>query len=83
VRTTVAIDDNLLAAARERARERGTTLGRVLEDALRRDLAAQDRPKGPPIPVFKGTGVQPGVDLSSNRAMYEALDEGVSLENLR
>jgi len=39
MRTTLSVDDNLLAAAKRRARERGQTLGRVIEDALRRELA--------------------------------------------
>ncbi len=31
----------------------------------------------------KGRGVQPGVDLSSNRGLLEALDEGQPLERIR
>ena len=85
MRTTVNIDDERLTAARDRARERGTTLGQLLEDALRRSVAAEATTKvGPPIPVFRGgTGLRPGVDLSSNRAIYELLDEGVELDKLR
>jgi hypothetical protein len=85
MRTTVNIDDELLNAARDRARERGSTLGQLLEDALRRSVAAEATTKvAPPIPVFRGgTGLRPGVDLSSNRAIYELLDEGVELDKLR
>jgi hypothetical protein len=36
------------------------------------------------IPVFRGgTGPRPGIDLTSNRALYEVLDEGVPLERRR
>jgi uncharacterized protein YggE len=85
MRTTVAIDDELLASARRRARQRALTLGQLIESALRRELAA-DRTSSdrPPIPVFRtGTGPRPGLDLSSNRALAEALDEGVELDGLR
>jgi len=85
MRTTVAIEDALLKLAKRRARDRGVTLGQYLEEAIRRDLARveDDRPR-PTVPVFKGgTGVRPGVDLESNRALYEFLDEGLPFEKLR
>lgn len=85
MRTTVSIDDHLLAQARERAHGRRQTLGQLVEDALRRELGARpaDAPR-PPLPVMTGgTGPRPGVDLTSNRALHEALDEGESLERLR
>ena len=40
MRTTVSISDELLVAAKRRARLRGQSLGSVIEDALRRELAA-------------------------------------------
>lgn len=84
MRTTVAIDDHLLAAAKQRAQQRGLTLGQVLEDALRREMAAEPEETPPPIPVYRGEGgCRPGVDLTSNRAIWEFLDEGVPLHKLR
>ncbi len=85
MRTTLNIDDELLNAAKRRARERGMTLGSVVEAALQRDLATDVESSGrPPVPVFKGgTGPRPGLDLTSNRAMQEYLDEGLDLEQLR
>lgn len=85
MRTTVSIAEELLAAAKRRARERGQTLGQVLEDALRRELASPDR-EGvrPAVPVFhEGTGPRPGLDLTSNRALHEALDDDVDLDARR
>lgn len=85
MRTTVTISDELLAAARRRARESGRSLGAVIDAALRRDLAAP--PPGierPEVPVFRdGTGPRPGVDLTSNQALHEALDEGLPLDARR
>lgn len=78
MRTTVSIDDEVLAAAKRRARERDQTLGEVVETALRRELlGAVGAEDGPPIPVFAGRGgPRPGVDLNSTRALQELLDEG-------
>lgn len=75
MRTTVSINDELLFAAKDRARERGVSLGEVLDDALRRELAERPHAPAPPIPVFDGgTGMRPGIDPASNRSMLEALD---------
>jgi hypothetical protein len=85
MRTTVTIADELLEAAKQRARARGQTLGGLVEDALRRELALTDEPPAAvEIPVFRGgTGPRPGVDLTSNRALYELLDEGLELDTRR
>lgn len=84
MRTTLSIDDHLLEQAKLRARSRGVSLGTVVEDALRRDLSrGGDGPQRPTIPTFVGTGVQPGVDLTSNRALRELLDEDVTFDQLR
>ncbi len=77
MRTTVSIDDRLLAEARRRARQDGLTLGELVEAALRREMA---RPAGSverlPVPVYHGWGgPHPGVDLTSNRALAELLDD--------
>jgi hypothetical protein len=77
MRTTVAVDDHLLAAAKRRAREHDQTLGQVIEDALRRQLAEPSPGEPVSVPVFRrGDGPLPGVDLRSNRAIREALDRG-------
>lgn len=84
MRTTVAIDDHLLVAAKRRARERGQTLGQVLEDALRRDLASSDAGEPVSVPIFRGgSGPRPGVDLLSNRALHATLDSDLELDRLR
>lgn len=84
MRTTVAIDDHLLARAKDRARERGTTLGRVIEDALRIELNGSRPPReAPPIPVFHGDGTGPGIHIVSTREFLELLDEGLPRDQLR
>jgi hypothetical protein len=75
MRTTVTINDDLLAAAKAAARRRGHSLGQLLEDALRRELAGPSAEATPEVPIFRGgTGPRPGVDLRSNRALSELLD---------
>lgn len=82
MRTTVAIDDELLTAARAAARRRGYTLGRLVEDALRRELAEPSGGSPPPLPVFSGgIGPRPGVDLRSNRALAELLDGAAAADD--
>ncbi|HEY3260004.1 MAG TPA: ribbon-helix-helix protein, CopG family [Pseudonocardiaceae bacterium] len=76
MRTTVSVDEQLLAAARQEARRRGLTLGQLIEDALRRELSTDTARQPIPLPVFRGgTGVRPGIDLRSNRALAELLDD--------
>lgn len=85
MRTTLAIDDAVVAAAKERAAALGITLGQLAERALQRELArGTDLARPPALPVSRaGGGARPGIDLTSNRAMLEALDEGVPLDELR
>lgn len=85
MRTTIAVGDQLLRSAKQEARRRGLTLGRLVEEALRRELS---RPAGagkpPPVPIFHGSGgVRPGIDAASNRGLLEALDEGQPVERIR
>jgi hypothetical protein len=76
MRTTVNIDDRLLEWAKEVAKERAVTLGDLVDEALQRLLMTPHPEEGPELPVFPGGGeVLPGVDLTSNRSMFEALDD--------
>lgn len=76
MRTTLTIDDRLLSLAKARAHEQHQTVGQLVEDALQRYLAAHPQPVRPPtLPVFeRGSGFVPGVDGSSNRGLFAALD---------
>jgi hypothetical protein len=84
MRTTVSIDDHLLARAKARAGARGVTLGTIVEESLRLALAAdRDETAGPPVPVFvDDAGLAPGVEAST-RGLIAALDDGLSMEKLR
>lgn len=76
MRTTIAIDDSILAAAKERAASKQQTLGEFVEDAVRQSLVDPGpRAADPVVPVFtRGGGALPGIDLNSNHSLYDALD---------
>jgi len=78
MRTTIRIDDGLLAEAKARAARSGRTLAAVVEDALRAAFAHGDLrgSTGPPeLPVSRGGRMQPGVDLDDSAALLELLEE--------
>ncbi|MBI2710304.1 MAG: antitoxin [Actinobacteria bacterium] len=84
MRTTVSIDDHLLAEARSQAQRRRMTLGQLIEESLRRELAQPSTDPAPDFPVFRGgRGARPGVDLDSNRGLAELLDEGRPVDQRR
>jgi hypothetical protein len=77
MRTTVRLDEHLLAEVKKYAAESGRTLTSVLEDALRDTLARRSaQPKRKPVRLktFKGDGVRPGVDLDDSAALLEAME---------
>lgn len=76
MRTTLDINDELFRAAKAHAAAGRTTLKATVEQALRAFLAgpAHTRSDPPPIPVFRGRGVQPGVDLADNAALEDMMD---------
>jgi Bacterial antitoxin of type II TA system, VapB len=78
MRTTVTIDDDLLRQARARALATASTLGGVVEDALRLLLAqhhAAISAEPVELPVYGASGLRPGVDLEDKDALADLLDE--------
>ena len=78
MRTTIDINDGLLRAVKSHAARDRRTLKAVVEQALRQLLAGTARAAadGPPIPVFRGQGVKPGVDLTDNAALLNIMARG-------
>ena len=77
MRTTVRLDDRLLASAKKLAAETGRTLTAVLEDALREMLARRgERRRRAPVRLktTKGDGVRPGVDLDDTAALLDLME---------
>jgi hypothetical protein len=81
MRTTLNLDDALVRAAKQEAVTRGVTLTRIIEEALRAQLA----PKPPrerfqlDFPVVDGRR-PPDVDISDREALYDAMEEGAGRE---
>jgi hypothetical protein len=78
MRTTISIEDSLLQKAKKISHERRCSLRSVIEDALRAAFAKErkrSRSGAPrPLKTFKGTGVQPGIDLSCSAALPDAME---------
>jgi len=77
MRTTITLDDALLSEAKALAASRGTTLSAVIGDALREVFARQAQPRAPlpPLPVFHGDGLMPGIDLDDGGGLWDLQDE--------
>lgn len=74
MKTTLNLPDDLLAAVRSRAAERGTTMTAVVESALRDALTEpSDEPFRLELPTTRGRR-QPAIDVDSNAAIDEYLD---------
>jgi hypothetical protein len=78
MRTTLRLDDDILARAKKLAIDTNRTLTQVVEDALRMALA-QRGPKAArktiKLHTCGGKGLQPGVDLNSNAALAKLMDQ--------
>jgi hypothetical protein len=77
MRTTVRIDDELLAQAKALALRTSRTLTKVIEDALRESLA-RDRvvKEAEPfeLPTFGEGGTMPGVNLDSWAELLDLME---------
>ncbi|HEU5007402.1 MAG TPA: hypothetical protein VFT67_10535 [Jatrophihabitantaceae bacterium] len=83
MRTTINIDEHVLARAKDEARRLGVTLGEYVGRAVQRELAVPPaRATDPPLPVHHGRLLIP-LERMSNADIQEFLDEGVPLDKLR
>ncbi len=77
MRTTLTIDDALLAEYKRVAADTHRTLSYVIQDALRETLARRGEAAGQQpvrLPVIGGGGLRPGVDLDDNARLLELLE---------
>lgn len=76
MRTTVRLDDHLLARAKKHAAATGRTLTALIEDALRETMA---RPRNEPVRKIVslptvGGALLPGIDLDDTASLLDAMD---------
>lgn len=73
MKTTLVIDDRVMARLREEAARQGKTISELVEAALRLMLQTQKpKPAIPPLPSFHGGGYL--VDIADRDALYQALE---------
>ncbi len=79
MKTTLDLNDQLLANAKALAAQQRTSLTRLIEEGLQLRLRAKAPDPGQPrkrLPVFKGRGgLVAGVQPRSNKALLEALGD--------
>ena len=79
MKTTLDIDDTLLASAKALAARQRTSLTRLIEEGLQLRLRSARAPatlSRRTIPVFKGRGgLVTGLNPLSNKAMLDAADD--------
>jgi len=82
MKTTLDIDDRILAEAKAFAAKAQTTLTRLIEEGLSlrmRPQAARARKVKIDLPVSRTCGgLYPHIDYTSNKSMFEAADEDES-----
>ena len=80
MKTTLDIDDELIAKAKALSARERKSLTRLIEEGLRLRLRGQARgtPRAAPaLAIYRGKGgMVEGVDPRSNRAMLDAADDG-------
>ena len=77
VKTTLNVDERLLARAKALASREGITLTALVEESLRARLAPRSRTRTPrefDLPTVKGTA-PPNVDITDREALFDLLDE--------
>ena len=83
---SISLDENLVKQARIKAIQEGTSLSAKVRELLS-TYVRQDMPTAPivipKLPVSKARGgLQPGIDPSSNRSLYDAMDAGMNVQKL-
>ena len=73
MKTTLDIDDDVMARLRRESARTGRTMSELVETALRRLLPARpERPSVEPLPSWNSGGAL--VDVANRAALYQALE---------
>jgi plasmid stability protein len=73
MKTTLNIDDTLMAQLKREAARQGRTMSELVETALRNLLRSQkEAPELSPLPVFHSGGAF--VDIADRDALYQAME---------
>ncbi|MHB8511827.1 MAG: hypothetical protein ACYDCC_06555 [Actinomycetota bacterium] len=77
MKTTLVINDRVLARLRDKANKEGTTISKLVESALRafldkKEKAGRDK-EIPPLPSFKGGRFL--VDVNDRESLYDSMQQ--------
>lgn len=73
MKTTLVIEDKVLARLRQEAARRGCTISELVEAALRQFLERKPAVRAlPPLPEFDSGGAL--VDIADREALYQAME---------
>jgi hypothetical protein len=73
MKTTLNIDDSVMALLKREAARRGCTMSELVESALRLLLTAKECSRSiPPLPSFKSGGAM--VEIADREALYDAME---------
>ncbi len=73
MKTTLNIDDSVMALLKREAARQGRTMSELVESALRLMFRGQKRrPDVPPLPTFRSGGHL--VDIADRDALYHAME---------
>ncbi len=73
IKTTLNIDDSIMAVLKREAARQGSTMSELVESALRLLFKSQKSQRElPPLPTFKSGGHL--VDIADRDALYQAME---------
>jgi hypothetical protein len=74
MKTTLNIDDTVMAELKREAARQGKTMSELVESALRMSLRSRSKRQAlPPLPTFNSGGML--VDIADRDALYDAMDD--------
>ena len=73
MKTTLNIDDTVMAQLKQEATRQGRTMSELVETALRLLLRSEKKNRRlPPLPMFRSGGAM--VDIADRSALYQAME---------
>ncbi len=73
MKTTLNIDDTIMARLREEAARKGRTMSELVKTALRMYFSPQENSKElPPLPTFRSGGAM--IEVADREALYQAME---------
>jgi hypothetical protein len=83
MRTTVTLDEDVAAALKQAARDRGISFKEALNSSVRRGLAPAPRSAGRYRVPARSMGMRPGIDVTKALQLAGDLEDAEILRKLR